>query len=156
MAAPDDSSSTDDAAMLAQAGALSAGLLADGAQQRRFSLTLDLRRFAAGPRLPLGLASLVLEAHLPPELSSECLGAVVQGASCGRVPQELLMRWHAASRMCKMLTPPPPPVQPSSRPATAGCHRAWRRCARRPWRWRAAARRRCLQATLPASSLRAS
>lgn len=59
---------SEDAALLAQAGGLSAGLLAEGAQ-RRFAFSLDLRRFEAGPRLPLNLATVALELVLPQELA---------------------------------------------------------------------------------------
>lgn len=60
-----------DEALLAAAGGLSAGLVAEG-PLRRFSLGLDLRRFEAAPRLPLNLASVVLELELPQELAGGC------------------------------------------------------------------------------------
>ena len=57
-----------DETLLAAAGALSSGLVADGSQ-RRFALSLDLRGFTAGRRLPLNLASVVVQLSLPPELA---------------------------------------------------------------------------------------
>lgn len=65
-----------DAQLLAQAGSLSHGLLAEGSL-RRFTFSVELQHFQAGPRLPLNLAAVVLELELPPELAGECwvLGA---------------------------------------------------------------------------------
>ena len=57
-----------DAALLAQAGSLSQGLLAEGSL-RRFTFSVDLNSFQASSRLPLNLASIVLELSLPPELA---------------------------------------------------------------------------------------
>ena len=57
-----------DAALLAQAGSLSQGLLAEGSL-RRFTFSVDLQHFQASSRLPLNLASSVLELSLPPELA---------------------------------------------------------------------------------------
>lgn len=51
-----------------QPDGLGAGLLEEGAQ-RRFTFSVDLRRFEAGSRLPLNLASVVLELALPTELA---------------------------------------------------------------------------------------
>ena len=61
-----------DAALLAQAGSLSRGLLAEavaGTSLRRFTFGVDLSHFSAGPRLPLNLARVALELELPPELA---------------------------------------------------------------------------------------
>lgn len=71
-----------DARLLAQAGALSAGLLAEGSL-RCFTFSVDLRKFEAGPRLPLGLATVVLELELPSELAGACLGWMRGAAQCG-------------------------------------------------------------------------
>ena len=57
-----------DAALLAQAGSLSQGLLAEGSL-RRFTFSVDLQHFQASSRLPLNLASVVLELSLPTELA---------------------------------------------------------------------------------------
>lgn len=71
-----------DAQLLAQAGSLSQGLLAEGSL-RHFSFSVDLQHFQAGPRLPLGLASIVVELELPPELA-----ALIQRSN-GRLPARL-------------------------------------------------------------------
>ncbi|KAL4437320.1 hypothetical protein ABPG75_004459 [Micractinium tetrahymenae] len=76
---------TTDAALLAQAGGLSQGLLGDGGggSLRAFTFGVDLQRFAAGPRLPLNLAEVALELELPAELAG-----LIQ-ASNGRLPPRL-------------------------------------------------------------------
>jgi hypothetical protein len=71
-----------DEALLAQAGSLSQGLVAEGSM-RRFTFSVDLQHFHAGPRLPLGLAAVVLELELPPELAT-----LIQQSN-GRLPARL-------------------------------------------------------------------
>ncbi len=63
-----------DADLIAQAASLSQGLLSEGGggSLRAFTFGVDLQRFAAGPRLPLNLAEVVLELELPPELAGGC------------------------------------------------------------------------------------
>ena len=60
-----------DEALLAAAGGLSAGLVAEG-PLRRFSLGLGLNRLEASQRMPLNLASVMIELELPQELAGEC------------------------------------------------------------------------------------
>lgn len=57
-----------DAQLLRQAGALSEALVADGSL-RRFEFGVDLQHFQAGRRLPLNLASVVVQLSLPQELA---------------------------------------------------------------------------------------
>lgn len=121
-----------DAALLAQAGSLSAGVLAEaaagGGALRAFTFSVDLRRFVAGPRLPLNLASVALELDLPTELAGGCWqwrqellqlnsrGCV--GSTCACAAGPLLLQLPRL-----LIHPPilPRPLQASYRPATAAC-----------------------------------
>lgn len=53
------------------AAAVPAGALTEG-PMREFKLTLDVRSFQAGKRLPLNVANAYIQAMLPPELVGEC------------------------------------------------------------------------------------
>eukprot|EP00887_Chlorella_sp_A99_P007284 scaffold2.g7284.t1 len=76
--------------------AVSRGLVQDSAQ-RRFRLALDLRSFAAGLRLPLNLASVVVQLSLPPELT-----ALVAVGAGGRLPPRLAcLRTHPAVEVAR-------------------------------------------------------
>lgn len=82
-----------DEALLAAASGLSAGLVAEGVL-RRFSLGIDLRRFEAG-RLPLNLASVVLELELPQELAGGCWSGEVPQRVCCKIVPAKHAGWHA-------------------------------------------------------------
>lgn len=69
---------------LAALGSLSRSLVQDGSQ-RRFRLSLHLRSFSAGRRLPLGLARVTVALALPPQLAALLAG----GAPPGRAPPRL-------------------------------------------------------------------
>lgn len=120
-ALPSVAAIADDAQLLAQAGSLSQGLLAEGggSSLRSFTFRLDLQHFAAGARLPLNLAKVVLELELPEELAGGCWPCKVviaheagPGLLLGKVATHI--RRHGRPDLRHGCTPQKPPLNGAS------------------------------------------